>query len=323
MTSNRFFDTLSGPCMNSTAPAISVRGLKKSYAELEAVKGIDFEIRSGEVFGLLGPNGAGKTTTVEILEGLRLRTAGEVAVLGFDPDKQRQRLKDRIGVCLQATNLPEKIRVHEALDVFSAFYSRHVDLNRLMQRLQLEEKKNAFYGTLSGGQKQRLALALALVNDPQLIFLDEPTTGLDPQVRVEIHSLLEELKREHRTILMTTHYIEEAERLCDRVAIIDEGRIIALDTPSRLQQQSRNASSIVVTCSVAFPKNHPNWAEATQSTMDATGKTLTVNSRRPAATLVDLVKWIDQQGMELTDIHLKQPTLEDVFIELTGKSLRE
>jgi ABC-2 type transport system ATP-binding protein len=309
--------------MNSTSPAISVQGLKKSYGEVEAVKGIDFEIQSGEVFGLLGPNGAGKTTTVEILEGLRPRTGGQVAVLGFDPDKQRQQLKDRIGVCLQATNLPEKIRVHEAMQVFASFYSRNVSLDQLLKRLQLEEKRNAFYGTLSGGQKQRLALALALVNDPQLIFLDEPTTGLDPQVRVEIHSLLEELKREQRTILLTTHYIEEAERLCDRVAIVDEGRIIALDTPSRLQQQSRSASSIVVTCATPFPINRPAWVEATESALDPTGHTLTVHSRRPAATLVDLVKWIDQQGLELTDVRLKQPSLEDVFIELTGKTLRQ
>jgi ABC-2 type transport system ATP-binding protein len=309
--------------MNSTSPAISVQGLKKSYGEVEAVKGIDFEIQSGEVFGLLGPNGAGKTTTVEILEGLRPRTGGQVAVLGFDPDKQRQQLKDRIGVCLQATNLPEKIRVHEAMQVFASFYSCNVNLDQLLKRLQLEEKRNAFYGTLSGGQKQRLALALALVNDPQLIFLDEPTTGLDPQVRVEIHSLLEELKREQRTILLTTHYIEEAERLCDRVAIVDEGRIIALDTPSRLQQQSRSASSIVVTCATPFPTNRPAWAEATESVLDPSGHTLTVHSRRPAATLVDLVKWIDQQGLELTDVRLKQPSLEDVFIELTGKTLRQ
>jgi ABC-2 type transport system ATP-binding protein len=309
--------------MNLASSAISVQGLKKSYGEVHAVKGIDFEIQPGEVFGLLGPNGAGKTTTVEILEGLRPRTGGEVTVLGFDPDRQRQRLKDRIGVCLQATNLPEKIRVREAMQVFASFYTRHVDMNKLLQRLQLEEKRDAFYTTLSGGQKQRLALALALLNDPQLIFLDEPTTGLDPQVRAEIHTLLEELKHEHRTILMTTHYIEEAERLCDRVAIIDEGRIIALDTPSRLQQQSKNASSIVVTCAMPFPENRPAWAEATQSELDGNGRTLTVHSRRPAATLVDLVKWIDQQGMELTDVSLKQPSLEDVFIELTGKKLRE
>jgi len=309
--------------MTPAAPAILVQDLKKSYGDVHAVKGIDFEIQPGEVFGLLGPNGAGKTTTVEILEGLRPRTAGQVTVLGFDPDTQRRRLKDRIGVCLQATNLPEKVRVHEALEVFAALYSRGVNLKQLLQRLQPEEKRNAFYGTLSGGQKQRLALALALVNDPQLIFLDEPTTGLDPQVRAEIHSLLEQLKKEHRTILLTTHYIEEAERLCDRVAIIDEGRIIALDTPGRLQKQSRHASSIVVTCASPFPENRPSWAEATQSVLDGGGRTLTVQSRRPAATLVDLVKWIDQQGMELTDVHLKQPTLEDVFIELTGKSLRE
>ena len=309
--------------MSSTSPAISVRGLRKSYGEVEAVKGIDFEILPGEVFGLLGPNGAGKTTTVEILEGLRARTGGQVSILGFDPDTQRQRLKDRIGVCLQATNLPEKIRVHEAMDVFASFYTRNVNLDQLLRRLQLEDKRNAFYSTLSGGQKQRLALALALLNDPQLIFLDEPTTGLDPQVRAEIHILLEELKREQRTILLTTHYIEEAERLCDRVAIVDSGRIIALDTPSRLQQQSRNASSIVVTCANPFPEPRPTWAEATESALDSTGHTLTVHSRRPAATLVDLVKWIDQQGLELTDVRLKQPSLEDVFIELTGKSLRQ
>jgi ABC-2 type transport system ATP-binding protein len=309
--------------MNSSAPAIFVHGLTKSYGEVQAVKGIDFEIQPGEVFGLLGPNGAGKTTTVEILEGLRPRSGGQVTVLGFDPDRQRQQLKDRIGVCLQATNLPEKIRVREAMQVFASFYSRNSDLNKLLERLQLQEKRDAFYSTLSGGQKQRLALALALINEPQLIFLDEPTTGLDPQVRIEIHSLLEELKCERRTILMTTHYIEEAERLCDRVAIVDEGRIIALDTPAKLQQQSRNASSIVVTCATRFPEPRPAWAEATQSALDPSGRTLTVHSRRPAATLVDLVKWIDQQGLELTDVSLKQPSLEDVFIELTGKSLRE
>lgn len=216
--------------MNSDA-VISVQGLQKSYGGVEAVKGIDFEVRAGEIFGILGPNGAGKTTTVEILEGLRPRTGGSAAVLGFDPEKQTQQLKDRIGVCLQATNLPAKMRTHEALDLFASFYTRSVSTQKLLDRLQLAEKRNAYYETLSGGQKQRLALAMALVNDPQLLFLDEPTTGLDPQIRLEIHRLIEELRAEKRTVVLTTHYLEEAERLCDRVAIMDEGRIVAMGTP--------------------------------------------------------------------------------------------
>jgi ABC-2 type transport system ATP-binding protein len=303
--------------------AISVQGLRKAYGPVEAVRGLDLEIKAGEVFGLLGPNGAGKTTTVEILEGLRPRSGGEVSVLGFDPDKQKLQLKDRIGVCLQATNLPDKIRVHEALHVFSSFYSRNVDANEILRRLQLEDKRDAFYSTLSGGQKQRLALALALVNDPALLFLDEPTTGLDPQVRAEIHGLLEQLRDEKRTILLTTHYIEEAERLCDRVAIIDQGRIIAMDTPRQLQQQSRAASKIVLTCSQAIPAQRPVWAETVESSVDSTGHSLTVVSRRLPATLIDLIKWVDQSKLELVDVHLHKPTLEDVFIELTGKRLRE
>ena len=227
---------------------ISVQALQKSYGKVEAVKGIDFEVGSGEVFGLLGPNGAGKTTTVEILEGLRARTGGHAAVLGFDPDRQKDNLKDRIGVCLQATNLPAKIRVQEALDLFGSLYSRSVSSRQLLDRLQLSEKRNAFYETLSGGQKQRLAIALALVNDPQLLFLDEPTTGLDPQIRLEIHGLIEQLKSEKRTVVLTTHYIEEAERLCDRVAIMDEGKIVAMGTPRELQQKIRDQSRIQIVC---------------------------------------------------------------------------
>ena len=304
-------------------PVIAVRGLRKTYNEVEAIKGVDFEIQPGEVFGLLGPNGAGKTSTVEILEGLRPRTGGEVSVLGFDPDKQKERLKDRIGVCLQATNLPDKMKVEEALSLFSAFYTRSVDPKDLLRRLQLQEKHDAYYTTLSGGQKQRLALALALLNDPALLFLDEPTTGLDPQVRAEIHSLLEELRNEKRTILLTTHYIEEAERLCDRVAIMDQGKIIALDTPRNLQAQSKVASSIIVTCNKPVPQDHPQWPEMQKALFDSSGRTLTVVSRKPAATLVELIKWIDQQGLELIDVSLKQPTLEDVFIEMTGRRLRD
>ncbi len=304
--------------------SISVRGLRKNYGPLEAVKGLDFEVDAGEVFGLLGPNGAGKTTTVEILEGLRPRTGGDLAVLGFDPGTQKNQLKDRIGVCLQATNLPEKIRVGEALELFAAFYTRTVDGDQLLKRLQLWEKRGQFYGTLSGGQKQRLAIALALINDPQLLFLDEPTSGLDPQARLEIRSLIEELRREKRTILLTTHYIEEAEKLCDRVAIVDEGRIVAIGSPRELQDKNLGQSSIEILCGKPLQSaDFPAWPHAVKTKLGEDQRTLTVTSTHPARTLVELVKWIDQQGIELEDIHLRRPTLEDVFLELTGKRLRE
>jgi len=298
--------------------AISVRGLRKQYGDFEAVKGIDFEVATGEVFGLLGPNGAGKTTTVEILEGIRQRTSGEVRVLDFDPDKQKRQLKDRIGVCLQATNLPDKIRVHEALGLFGQLYSRMLNPTDLLKRLQLNDKREAFYSTLSGGQKQRLAIAMGLINDPALLFLDEPTTGLDPQVRLEIHTLLQELRAEKRTILMTTHYIEEAERLCDRVAIVDAGKIIAIGTPRELQEQSSTKSVIEILCDKPLTElNIPN------SRFSDDGCRLTVTSAKPAPTLVEIIKWIDSRGIGLEDVTLKRPTLEDVFIELTGKKLRE
>ena len=308
----------------STAPVIHVQQLQKSYDKVEAVKGIDFQVAQGEVFGLLGPNGAGKTSTIEILEGLRPRTGGEATVLGFDPDRQKQQLKDRIGVCLQATNLPAKIRVQEALELFGSFYTRSVSSEQLLKRLQLWEKRAAFYETLSGGQKQRLALALALVNDPQLLFLDEPTTGLDPQIRLEIHGLIEEMKSEKRTVVLTTHYIEEAERLCDRVAIIDEGKIVALGTPRELQQQSQGRSRIdIVTEQPMNGAALPQWPDALESQLAEDGRSLTVYSSRPARTLFEIMKWLDQQGMQLEDVHLKRPTLEDVFVELTGKRLRD
>jgi ABC-2 type transport system ATP-binding protein len=303
--------------------AIYVRGLRKSYGSFEAVKGIDFEVRPGEVFGLLGPNGAGKTSTVEILEGLRPRTAGQVKVLEFDPDRQKQRLKDRIGVCLQATNLPDKITVQEAMQLFGAFYTRNIDGEALLKRLQLWEKKDAGYATLSGGQKQRLALALALINDPQLLFLDEPTTGLDPQVRLEIRDLIEELRAEKRTIVMTTHYIEEAERLCDRVAIIDSGQIIASGSPRELQAKSANQAAIEIALSQPWSGELPAWPHAVRSTLSDDGRQIKVTSEHPARTLVEMVKWVDAQRIDLEDVHLKRPTLEDVFIELTGKKLRD
>jgi len=308
-------------------PSVHVKGLTKSYGAFEAVKGVDFDIHPGEVFGLLGPNGAGKTTTVEILEGLRPRNTGEVTVLGIDPGADSRRLKDRIGVCLQSTNLPDKITLREAMRLFASLYSRSVDGDALLQRLALWDKRDALYGKLSGGQKQRLALALALVNDPQMLFLDEPSAGLDPHARLEIHELIQHLRREQRTILITTHYIEEAEKLCDRVAIIDEGRIVAMGTPEEIRSRTLGHARVEVACERPLPPEAgdavPRWPGADGAHISADRKSIAVSTRTPARTLVDIVRWIDQLGVELADVHLKRPSLEDVFIELTGKSLRE
>src|SRR5271155_1697338 len=281
-------------------PAIQVAELRKSYGDFEAVRGIDFEVATGEVFGLLGPNGAGKTTTVEILEGLRPRTAGRVKVLGYDPASDTRAIKDRIGVCLQSTNLPDKMTVRESLALFGAFYSREVDRDKLLQRLQLWEKRDVFYAKLSGGQKQRVALALALVNDP-----------------------ISELRESKRTILMPTHYIEEAERLCDRVAIVDEGKIIAIGTPRELQAQTLGQSRVEIHTAQPMPAEVPRFEHSEKHTLTEDRLHLTVYSTRPARTLPDLIRWVDQNGIDLEDIHLKKPTLEDVFIELTGKKLRD
>lgn len=303
---------------------IEVENLHKSYGDVEAVRGIDLDVKAGEVFGLLGPNGAGKTTTIEIMEGLRPRTSGRVSVLGLDPGTQANEIKDRIGVCLQATNMPDKMRVIEALDLFSAFYSRTTDKNRILQRLQLSDKANAYYKSLSGGQKQRVALGLALVNDPALLFLDEPTTGLDPQVRHEIHGVIQELKENDRSILLTTHYIEEAEKLCDRVAIIDAGKVIELGTPRQIQQRVLGSTTVEVTTQIPFDHTRiPEQLRDLKHTMREDGVTLAVQTDSPAAAIVELVKWIERDGLTLTDIQMKRPTLEDVFIELTGRRLRE
>nr|MCU0245541.1 ABC transporter ATP-binding protein [Bryobacter sp.] len=292
---------------------IEVEGLRKSYGEVEAVRGVDFAVAPGEVFGLLGPNGAGKTTTVEILEGLRARSGGTVRVLGCDPGVDVLALKERIGVCLQHTNLPEKMTVAEALELFGSLYAKRGDAAKLLDRLQLKEKRNAFYSTLSGGQKQRLAIALALINEPQLVFFDEPTTGLDPQVRLEIHALIQELRRDQCTVVLTTHYIEEAERLCDRVAIVDEGRIVALGTPREIQARTLGHSRIDIQVEqpiADLPAPAQFAAESLQ--LDDNRRHLTVAAVHPARTIAELVKWIDQQGLGLADIHLKRPTLEDV-----------
>ncbi|MGA3095739.1 MAG: ABC transporter ATP-binding protein [Bryobacteraceae bacterium] len=303
---------------------IQVEGLTKDYGAVKAVRGIDFEVHAGEVFGLLGPNGAGKTTTVEILEGLRTRTSGRVRVLGCDPEVQTRKLKDRVGVCLQATRLQDKIKVREAMELFAAFYTRTVDSAQLLKRLQLWEKREALYSQLSGGQKQRLALALALLNDPQTLFLDEPSTGLDPQARLEIRDLVQGLRREQRTILLTTHYIEEAEKLCDRVAIVDEGRIVAMGTPREIQDAASGDSTVEIECAAPVDWSAPpRFRDEQKASLDERGITISVAGRRPARAIVDMLKWIEESGAELADIRIKRPSLEDAFIELTGKSLRE
>src|ERR1700758_2776943 len=225
---------------------LQVESLVKRYGDVEAVRGVSFSVEEGEVFGLLGPNGAGKTSTVEVLEGLRARDSGRVSVCGLDPQCDSQALKHEIGAALQSTSLPDKLRVMEALRLFASFYKRRRNPEELLKRFGLQEKRNAFYSQLSGGQKQRLALAMALVNDPKVLFFDEPTAGLDPQVRREIYDIIEELRHEKKTIVMTTHYIEEAEHLCDRVAIVDHGKVIALGSPRQLKERSGDKTRIEV-----------------------------------------------------------------------------
>jgi ABC-2 type transport system ATP-binding protein len=303
-------------------PIIQVEDLYKSYGAVEAVRGVSFVVNEGEVFGLLGPNGAGKTSTVEILEGMRTPDRGTVRVCGLDPERSGSDFKQTIGAVLQSTALPDKLKVKEALDLFASFYRDRASTDGLLKRFQLEEKRDAFYKELSGGQKQRLALAMALVNHPKVVVLDEPTAGLDPQVRREIYDIIEELRREKKTVLLTTHYIEEAERLCDRVAIVDHGKIIKTGTPRELKQSSAGTTRIEVR--LARPAT-----EAALRGLDGVSDFRTMGdvyvlyaSRAPQA-IVSLVKHLEADNNELQTMEMYSPSLEDVFIELTGRRLRE
>ena len=304
------------------APVIQAEGLYKSYGSVEALRGVSFEVEQGEVFGLLGPNGAGKTSTVEILEGMRTPDRGIARVCGLDPEKSGFEFKEQIGAVLQSTSLPEKIRVKEAIDLFAKFYRRHADTDDLLKRFQLEEKRTAFYSQLSGGQKQRLALAMALVNDPIVVFLDEPTAGLDPQVRREIYDIIEELKRDKKTVLLTTHYIEEAERLCDRVAIVDQGRVIALGTPRDLKHASAGTTRIEARLAKPVTDGALARLEGVTDCRQFDGAYV-MHSSRPPQTIVALVKQLEAENNELQSLEMFSPSLEDAFIELTGRRLRE
>jgi ABC-2 type transport system ATP-binding protein len=303
-------------------PILQVENLFKRYGGVEAVRGVSFSVQEGEVFGLLGPNGAGKTSTIEILEGLRNADSGTASVCGFDPERQGDQLKHEIGAALQATSLPDKLRTLDALRLFASFYKRGRSPEELLKRFGLEEKRSTFYNQLSGGQKQRLALAMALINDPKVLFLDEPTAGLDPQVRREIYDIVEELRREKKTILLTTHYIEEAERLCDRVAIIDHGKVIALGTPRELRQRSGDKTRIEVKLARPVTVDTLKTLEGVTDAREVDGS-YAIHTQRPPQAIVSLVKHLEAETNELHSLEIFTPSLEDVFIELTGRRLRD
>jgi len=275
--------------------AVSVRDLRKSYGSHEAVRGIDFDIGQGEVFGLLGPNGAGKTTTVEILEGYRKRDAGDVTVLGEDPQHAGRAWRDRVGVVLQSSSLYPALTVRESLDTFGAYYSHPRDTGEVIEIVGLGDKANARVRTLSGGQKRRLDLGLALIGDPELIFLDEPTTGFDPGARRAAWDTIRSLRALGTTILLTTHYLDEAEQLADRVAVLREGRIVREGSPAELTGGSPLTE-------IRFRRN---------------GEVIVERTEEPTRRLRELIE--EANGAELLELEVRRPTLEDVYLELTGE----
>jgi ABC-2 type transport system ATP-binding protein len=279
--------------------AIEVRNLRKSYGEFEAVRGVDFEIEEGEVFGLLGPNGAGKTTTVEILEGYRQRTDGEVSVLGFDPGARPRALRARVGIVLQSTGLYRHIKVREAVAHFASMYPQPRDVDEVIALTGLEGKQNAMARTLSGGQLRRLDLALALVGDPELIFLDEPTTGFDPAARRAAWDTIRSLKELGKTVLLTTHYLEEAQTLADRVAIIKDGRIVIEGAPQELGSNAGTAPY-----RIAYQNRD--------------GSTVVLETDDPTMLLHELTSAALARGERLQGLTVTRPTLEDVYLELTA-----
>ena len=304
------------------AARVIVRNLRKSYGGVEAARGVSFEIEDGEVFGLIGPNGAGKTTTLECVIGLREPDAGEIEVCGFDAIRHPMEVKERIGAALQSTALQDRITPREALDLFGSFYRDPAAPEELLERFSLVAKADAPFDTLSGGQKQRLALALAFVNRPELVFLDEPTTGLDPQSRRDLHGEIARMKEDGHTVLLTTHAIDEAERLCDRIAIIDQGRIIATGAPRELIAASSAAPTVALTTAVPMD---PALLAALPGAMEVEcdGSVSRFRTRTVTRTLAELMRLLDQQGLEPIGLSVREPTLEDVFFELTGTSLRD
>lgn len=307
---------------SGAAPVIQVQAIRKTYGRLVAVAEASFQVEEGEIFGLIGPNGAGKTTTMECVEGIRLPDSGRISVLGLDPVRDVYTLQERIGVQLQQAQLQKRIKVWEAMHLWARLYGRRAaDGERLLEQLGLAEKRNAWFMTLSGGQKQRLFIALALINDPEVVFLDELTTGLDPQARRTIWELVRGIRERGKTVFLTTHLMEEAERLCDRVAILEHGRIIDIDRPARLVSRHCPERSVVLATDDAgaaglfarIPQVDSVTEENGKFTVSGTGDELVTN----------VIQCLSESHIRVTEFRTVLPTLEDVFLKLTGRSIRD
>ena len=299
------------------AARVIVRDLRKRYGSVEALRGVSFEVNEGEIFGLLGPNGAGKTTTVECIVGLREPDEGSIELLGIDARRKPAEVREKIGAALQTTSLQDKITPREALHVFGAFYRERADAQALLERFALTENAEAAIDTLSGGQRQRLALALAFVNNPQVVFLDEPTSGLDAHARRELHGEILQMKKDGCTVLLTTHNVEEAERLCDRAAIIDHGRVVASGAPRELIAQSAAVTSVFL--ATAVPEDRANLAAlpgVEDFAVDGPGVRFRITDVTRA--LAQLTGELDSRGIVIHELHVQKASLEDVLIEMTG-----
>jgi ABC-2 type transport system ATP-binding protein len=302
-------------------PVIHVASVRKTYGATIAVEEVSFDVQPGEIFGLIGPNGAGKTTTMECVSGLRAPDRGSITVLGLDPRRQVYALQERIGVQLQAAQLQKRIKVREAVGLWASLYRKPVDGDRLIEQLGLSDKRNAWFMTLSGGQKQRLFIALALINDPEVVLLDELTTGLDPQARRAIWELVRGIRQRGKTVFLTTHLMEEAERLCDRVAIIDHGLIIDIGTPAELVQ--RHCPERTVSLVTGDPNAADRFRAIAQvQSVTGDGPQLTIRGLR-GDLVTQVIQCLADHRISVTDFRTELPTLEDVFLKLTGHMLRD
>jgi len=303
--------------MDNPEPSLVICDLVKSYGSIRGVDGVSFSVSEGEIFGLLGPNGAGKTSLLECALGLREADGGSVRIGGLDAREHPREVKLRIGAVLQSTALQDAITAREALELFGEFYPNGVPAERLLERFGLMEKAGAPFETLSGGERQRLALALAFVNDPKLLFLDEPTSGLDPQVRRELHEDIRRFRAEGRSVLLTTHYIEEAHALCDRIAILHRGRIVAMGRPDELVGRSASCTRVIVQAAKGLDAGTVGGLAGVIAAAEVEGK-LVVETQDTGRAIIELVQYLGRTGNELMDLQVRKPSLEDVFIELTG-----